>query len=590
MATLNNTFVSQVFSEVTVVFHHKTNSAIVYGVRFTTNQSQIGKIANVFVKAKLPRVTPPPTLRTGMNMVTRILNLGSENVTRSTREAERIIAELKVKPSKTIDAYIPIPLDSTSDFVVEISGLDHEGLLVSSKVSDLVSHSRTVSLISRPAIPPKVSRLGDRAKFNVLQKDAEATSIQVFEKTQNGLNQLTSVSLPTKQATLLEFGALGGEYCFLAKNAYGVSNDFIFAGNSRNKQARSACCISYRITGVGIQFRALELGSGAVSLRLYKKRQHADWVLISTKRAGQEVLFFDQDVVSDSVYQYRIELESLTAISVLRQFTIRFKQTIDGAIAVTPTKTQITTFENEKNVEVSLKTEFVEADEQRALSTLRSQGISNFFDGDITKENLQSLLVHAISRLNLETGLYEDLGIITGTDFSVGELARTVGASSFENARYQLQIISCIRKAETILNADERKWKNPVTLRSGTLLANSLEVHHAENQFLAGPAVATSYIEVDLRMQTRQIENVRIVAIGNGLYQINWQTNGQFSDVFYFLVRQGETTVARVLPFSGTETVVRLSEVNGAVSVTVTPVFLSEEVGSPTQSNVVRSS
>jgi hypothetical protein len=172
----------------------------------------------------------------------------------------------------------------------------------------------------------------------------------------------------------------------------------------------------------------------------------------------------------------------------------------------------------------------------------------------------------------------------------VNELGRSVGASGFENARYQLQISSCIRKAETILDANEEKWKNPVTLRSGTILANSLQIHHAENQFLAGPLVAISYIEVDLRTQTKLIESVRVVAIGNGLYHISWQTNGQVSNVFYFLVKQGETIVARVLPFSGTEVVVRLNETNDLISVTVTPVFLSEEIGTPTQSNVVRSS
>lgn len=590
MATINSSFVGQVFSGITIAFHHKTSSTIVYDVGFSTNQSQVEKIVAVFVKAKLPKVIPPPVLRTGTNIVSRILNLGSENVTRSLQEAERVISENRIKPAKTTNVLISIPIESTSDFIVEISGIDSEGLSVSSKVSDLVLHSRIVSLISRPMEPPKVLRFGNRAKFEILQRDQEATGIQVLEKTLGGLNQLTSIDLLPKQTALLELGVLGGEYCFVSKNGYGVSSDFFFVDGGKSKRKLSKQCISYQITGGGIQFKALELGAEAVALRLYKKYQYGDWSLIATKRAGQEVSFFDQDVVSDNVYQYRIELESLTSINVLRQFTIRFKQTIDGAIAVTPIKTQITTFENEKNVEVSLKTEFVEADEQRALSTLRSQGISNFFDGDITKENLQSLLVHAVSRLNLETGLSEDLGIITGTDFSVNELARSVGASGFENSRYQLQIISCIRKAETVLDADERKWKNPVTLRSGTLLASSLEVHHAENQFLTGPMIAISYVEVDLRMQNRQIENVRVVAIGNGLYQINWQTNGQFTDVFYFLVQQREKTVARVLPFSGNETIVRLPEINGAVSVTVTPVFLSGDVGSPTQSNVVRSS
>lgn len=589
MPTLNNNLVNQAISEISVTFLGKSTSVIFYEVSFKVNELYLPKISRLTVRAKLSQQTPFRPLSFNTNLVSRILNLGSENVQRSEQESLLIITEKNAKPVNKAKLILEIDINLTSDFVVEISALNMDGFLLSKEVSDLVSHTRIVSLASRPTKAPKVLRIGKQGKFSVIQQDPQASLLQVFEKTEQGLGEIATVSLAAKGEMLLETNSVKGRYCFLAKNNYGVSSDFnLVSTGSVEKQSKAL--VAYKFVAAGIQFDISDLGSEAIAVKLYKKAVHSEWVLSTITRATQNVVIFDGDVTSDNVYQYRIEVEFLAKTQILRQFTIRFKQVVDGTIAVTPTKTEIISTQGSRDVSITLKSEFVEVDEQRILSSLQARGISSFFEEDITKENLQSLLVHAISRLNLETGLFEDLGIATGNVISNNELGRSIGATELTSGRYQFQISSFLRKAETMLDPTSKKWLNPVTLRSGTLLAPLLTTHHSENQFLTGPIVALSYVQADLRMQNRQVENVRLISVGRNLFQVNWQTNGELANVFYYVVHHNNDIIARVLPLSNLEAVVKIDEkrLGEGITVTVTPVFLSEDIGTPTQSNTVR--
>jgi hypothetical protein len=228
---------------------------------------------------------------------------------------------------------------------------------------------------------------------------------------------------------------------------------------------------------------------------------------ILNKKGSEEIVFKDTNVTKNRIYRY---FYKYIYINGQEQFgsndlTIEYKPETSNVVNTIILNPRVVQQGINLDVQFSLESNFIEKSENALLNALRIQGLNEFFNESINKDNLQDLIGYGIVRINLTNGDIEDFGINTQKNFSDFKFGNTKGVKPIKSGNeYQYIVSTYFRSAITMLEKYEKfeefsnssnfnysfkpfEWLHPITLKKGNLVSKrSLVKNHAQSQFSFG--------------------------------------------------------------------------------------------------------
>lgn len=170
------------------------------------------------------------------------------------------------------------------------------------------------------------------------------------------------------------------------------------------------------------------------------------------------------------------------------------------------------------DVKFSLRSATQDSVLSTTIANLQSLGLSDVYSAEIeaSKSSLSDMITHNVQRIDMSTGEVADFGTITESTFSdVSSRTNSVVQDMVPGRKYRYVVTTQFRSTDTLLDSrivektsefgikysySPKKFMNPITLRTGTLLPNDgSSVHHPEDEFRLGSLGNETYIEVSVQ-------------------------------------------------------------------------------------------
>ena len=480
---------------------------------------------------------------------------------------------------------LPLDLD---DFTLEFKLLDNNNSTVE-KLTRLVEHGKNVSILLTPKLPPvvntPVSNKPGRTVLDIMQTDPIATGVRIYRKSVSYNNQTVT---PYVFAGLIPLTIEDGNKRFedlfpnyspviyrvvpvgrtgeLASEFAGVVGKSDPRYGLPTKIKNNSVSISTTMeTGGGIRVELGTMPAGSVAVELW--RTDMSMASPSTVLAGRATLtatdkdstvFVDTNVHQGRMYRYFCKFWNKEGSSVvgssaaLVEYQPETSNIADTQIAgLTVTDLDDGTTEAKFNMLTSLVT----TNEDKIKQALEQQGLSRFYNDNITKDNLQNLVAYKITRANLTTGELEEFGVTTETKFSDRTMGEVKGASPLRAGEdYRYTVSTHFRPAETMLDeytkqvtyADQplknytykpSRWLHPVTLDNGNLVTTkTLQANYSKDEFTFGKVGKISTVDVLLSKTLPAVFQATAVKVNSRFVKLQWKLRGNTAAIDHFTV------------------------------------------------------
>jgi hypothetical protein len=496
-------------------------------------------------------------------------------VNESVRDVEVPVTVMFIPPKKALGTK-----DSIDVFVKFVLKDSSTGSAIDSVVVplDIPKHTRFYwTPTSAPVVKVTKAEISSKVNLEIKQTSVNANEVHVFKKVihttsvQNddyvlvGVHPVTgnqriivSVDMPLKNA-----------YIYRVIPAYsgilGYSYNNVVVRPKRYTPV-TAISLTSHVVDEGLQLEARHIPPETVSIQFLQRDLtifEKDFTSISEPilvedsiRRADHVSYIAANVQANHVYEFACRIYQSTGVQTITgNEIIEHNLPEPGKIDVT-VRDIIVSHDDEPNVSFTVDVNILDSNVDQIKSLLEKQGIKTYFEGDIAKQRdqLKSLLAYSIHRIDLNTGIREDLGVITQQSFNDKNVRRIYSASSLKYGhKYRYQITPLARTTETLFDAFKKtsldpvtkkaytfepsKFLHPVTKKTGMVVtAAGLATKFSKNAFEHGAVGATHNVEITLDQSPSVVADPIAEKVNRFYNSISWKLQGELSNVDHFII------------------------------------------------------
>lgn len=285
------------------------------------------------------------------------------------------------------------------------------------------------------------------------------------------------------------------------------------------------------------------------------------------ERSVDHVSIVDRGLKPDHVYEHACRLTHFDG----RTATVGMVHTAyvpftDGKVVTDIADLQVDRSTGTPDVTFKINTKVQDAHMDTVRRALLGQGVADNYTAEIIAERdkLQKLLVHAVTRVDLISGLREDMGVVVGSEFRDSD-HRVVGAAPLvEGRRYRYEVCAAMRAPETLFqtliksvvdvstkktyNITPARHMHPYTLARGTITSPAtLTTRHSQTEFGYGNVGNIALLDVVLDRPIARLLDVTAFPFDSKTVRIGWRLRGDPATVDHFLITQTMSGTRTVL-------------------------------------------
>lgn len=214
------------------------------------------------------------------------------------------------------------------------------------------------------------------------------------------------------------------------------------------------------------------------------------------------------------------------------------------------------------DVKFSLQSAMQDSTLNTTINSLQALGLSDVFSAEIEsgKSSLSDLITHNVQRIDMASGEVSDFGTITGDKFSdISSRTNSVITDVIPGRKYRYVVTTQFRNIDTLLatrtiektsefgvkySFNAKKFLNPITLRTGTLLpSDGSNVHHPEDEFRLGSVGNDTYIEISTQEAGKvTLQASSAIRSGRQIVGLTVTSNSDEHDYFEIFEVSADTT------------------------------------------------
>jgi len=491
---------------------------------------------------------------------------------------------------------VDIPMGSLPDgeFYVTYELVNSKGFPIQIS-SNLVNHNRNFQLLKMPILAPSVQPMPvnrpGRVAFEVKQMDKNATGINIYRKDVNpGRNDTDaaysyvgkvemSADTPTQRVEDMAASINSILYRFVPYSDESVqSSIFTSAVVSFNRtnmlkgnkllMRQNFVSLASTITSAGISVEIKDVPNNVTAIRLERKNLSifekrygiiGNDVMLMDGRSGAPVIVDDTSVKHGNIYSYRVALIYKDGDVNIgsNQITVEFSPAMSNVATAVISEPQIIQQASGLDVTFSVTFNVLNQGSEQVRKFISEQGLLSEFQSDITndKEKLNRLFAYGVTRTNLTSGDVESFGIVDSKEFSDRGFGISKNIKPLDpGAEYRYTVKVYFRNPETLFPKLERvvsssinsnqsyvlrpyKWRQPITLREGTIVSEaSLKANHAYGQFALGDVADIQHVTVSLASLLPNLSEAQATQVREKSNLIQWKVTGNVAKVDHFVI------------------------------------------------------
>jgi len=474
------------------------------------------------------------------------------------------------------------------DLVDSKSGLSLDSVL---KQLDVTKH---IQLFKIPRIAPIVnvckSDISTKTNLEIRQLDETATGIKLFKKIismvepgSNDYELIGEFNVTSKQKTLLiqvdnpknstfvyrvvptNDGTLGFEYTnvIVGPSNYVLASSVSLTISSIDSGAKLEIRkIPFDVISVQFMVR-----NASIFEKTYSAVESVIHLIDEPTRGLDYVSTIDQNVFDDCVYEYAVRLTYRTGISKIVGYAIfeRIKQE-QGKVNVNANNVVISSI-GKPNTQFAISTDLLDGHLDTIKKLLQSQGSYDLYKDAVLSErdSLKSLIAHNVKRIDLSTGVVNDFGVISETQFSDVDFAPNNSVEPLKMGhKYRYEITPLLRNPETLFDSrtlekidvntkkaykfKPSKHLHPLTLKKGTIVSSiGAATKFGKEQMMYGEVGSTTSVEVSFDVEQASITNSIASRYNDNMIVVSWKINGAIDQVDHFLIMKNVLGVKTVV-------------------------------------------
>ncbi len=488
---------------------------------------------------------------------------------------------------------IPQAQVGSGDFWVVFELRDNNQQLIQRVIKKCL-HSRLLKIFNTPKIEPTIKianfQLLGKNTLELTQNDPRATNMRIERRAikHNDLelidkNYKLIATIPiTKKDGLIKFIDIinnssniqyrcipvgpGGVVGSIFDNAVSPAVKY---GTDNISYSRKNTAVALDIGNIqgAVEIAVTNVPVGVVSIAILRKEVHVDTTFktlsvlkpISLVTKGlSRTRYQDTDVKRKRIYEYSCRLfykdgtEAKSLSSVIHRYENLEKEKAIANIS------DLRVFRTGKDIDVSfnVRSSVLENNLDAVKAAIERQGLGDLFTNDLEKERdqLQKLIAHHITRVNLTTGEYENFGTITEESFSDRRFGSIRGVAPIKDGRkYRYIVSTLLRDADTMFgdlkkNAVDSatgkeyeyspfKFRHPLALTEGTIVdRQTLETNHPEDDFSFGRIGNSREIDVNIELTNPKILDLAATRESENAIILTWQIDGAKNRIEHFVV------------------------------------------------------
>lgn len=208
------------------------------------------------------------------------------------------------------------------------------------------------------------------------------------------------------------------------------------------------------------------------------------------------------------------------------------------------------------DVKFTIQTTVVNTEIDQYKLLLERQGLYELFTTDVAgaRDQLGKLIAHNVKRIDLTTGVIEDFGTVTSTEFSDLAARGIAGVSDpVSKHKYRYAVTALLRSPETMLDTFVKtatdkitgrsfsfspfKFLHPIVSNHGNLVSNSsIRSHYASDPMSFG--FIGNHVSADVALDTQlpNVVNLSREKFGLDTDVLKWTLRGSSKDVDHFQI------------------------------------------------------
>lgn len=408
-------------------------------------------------------------------------------------------------------------------------------------------------------------------------------------------------------------------------NALGFEYSNVVVGNDRSLKIKSAC-VNTKIDIQGVSVDVLNIPQNVVAVEVLARDltqfertyTNVGSKVFSTAKKDKTldyVTIIDTDVVHDHVYEYAAKLIYLSGLTeIVGHNTIEFIRPQPERFSTVITDFNIDAT-GDLDVQFNVQTKMNDSLSDVVLSVLRQQDLYELFKGDVERERefLNGLIAHSIYRVDLTTGVRENFGIISTSNFSDRELRKKSSVSNLKiGHRYAYEVNVLMRFPETMFETlrkvvvdqetkktyvyNPAKFRNPMALEHGILTSfRGTMQRYARDEMTLGLTGVTVTVNASFVNADAQIVDVKAARFSRAYNKIAWRVIGDLTQIDHFVLLKDSngvrSTVGKVHSNFANENCqfihVLSDNDRGQLTYKIVPVYNDYRVGSEVTTNAI---
>lgn len=453
----------------------------------------------------------------------------------------------------------------------------------------IAQHVRTfLTPIEPPIVKQANSVVPTRASLEIKQADRTADSVFVYKKNiytssvdVDGYSLVGTYRVQGKQSVIAHAERpLYGASIYRCVPAYrGVIGNTFTSVVLRPLKYRpvKAMSLTSKIIDGGVQLEVRNIPPTAVSLQFMQRNkttfQH-EFAPISGPQLVDDVARYADylsavsfDVSDGNVYEFTVKAIYRTGLDeLLESEIVEYIAPQPGIVDIKITNVSVT-HGNEPDVSFNVALNVIENDIDSIKSILERQGIRPYFDDDILRQRdqLKSLLVFSVHRVDEITGEKEYMGVVTGDSFSDREVRKRVSAKPLIYGHKYRYIISALsRTPETALESFVKvstdlitkkkyaykpsKFLHPIVLKKGVLVSPAgLRTRYTKSIFEHGVLGSDATVEITFDKESASVIEAAVSDFDGRSHVISWRVLGDVKSIDHFVVMKEVHGVRAVL-------------------------------------------
>ena len=478
----------------------------------------------------------------------------------------------------------------------------------------------------------------ENSKIIVGQEDVNANAIQTYRKEINDIGEISNYSLVDDSNILYKkrklFSALKskGKVFIYRSIPYelpsGKKSSFfgsLIVGDPMNLDQTSMVIVDKPNAAASLQIKIYNIPAFVSHVKVERKqiinnaiREDTKTVVVNydyIKDISNSVVLEDNFVKNDEIYEYTLFYKTKTGEE--RRSRSQIYRYVNSAIA-TSVSTVISspnlTVENgEPSFSFSLSSQIKEKEANKIKSHLKNADIFEEFQNEMEKVNdtFNNLIFHRVIRINLKTGqreLFDDIPV-EGTFTDDHQTRKKFSVSKLDpRTSYHYEVRVSLRDPITLFRDYVKvvtvsigrgtktyayrpyRWRQPTTLKNGTILAADSEgnIISTNSLFEDGEIGVTATYTLASLASTAIVKDLFAERLDVNKIKVTWDVEGDENNYDHYVISKEVNGKKHLIgSCQGKEfiDVVDISNDMGTVFYQVTPVFMDYSVGSASRSN-----